>query len=59
MQSLLERFDFGNEAGDDVDFDELNSYFVKQKSFDEYLNKRKKFLVATAKKGISNTMDIL
>ncbi|MFA7383848.1 MAG: hypothetical protein WC001_10405 [Desulfurivibrionaceae bacterium] len=53
--NLLKKFDFGNEAGDDVDLEELTSYFVEQESFNSYLDKRKKFLVATAKKGVGKS----
>jgi hypothetical protein len=55
MKNLLKNFDFGNEAGDDVDLEELTSYFVEQNSFDKYTNKKNKFLVATAKKGVGKS----
>ena len=38
MNKILEKIDFGNEAGDDIDnIEELVSYFVEQKQFVEYL----------------------
>jgi hypothetical protein len=55
INNLLKYFDFGNEAGDDVDLEELISYFVEQDSFLPYLNKRNKFLVTTAKKGVGKS----
>lgn len=53
--NLLKKFDFGNEAGDDVDLEELTSYFVEQESFDSYLDQKNKFLVVTAKKGVGKS----
>lgn len=55
MKNFLKEFDFGNEAGDDVNLEELTSYFVEQDSFNKYLNKKYKFLVATAKKGVGKS----
>ena len=55
MQSLLKQMDFGNEAGDDVNLEELNSYFVEQDMFRAFLNEREKVLVATAKKGVGKS----
>jgi len=54
-EQLLRNFDFGNEAGDDVNLEELTSYFVEQESFNNYLDEKKKFLVATAKKGVGKS----
>jgi hypothetical protein len=48
MDSALKTLDFGNEAADDVDPEELASYFVEQDSFTAVLNSRKKLLIATA-----------
>jgi hypothetical protein len=52
---ILRRLDFGNEAGDDVDPEELVSYFVEQESFNKFLDRRKKLLVATARKGVGKS----
>lgn len=55
MSELLRRIDFGNEAGDDADIDELVSYFVEQDSFRAFANAKKRLLVATAKKGVGKS----
>ena len=55
MQTLLRQFDFGNEAGDDVDPKELTTYFVEQNMFDGFLDPTKRILVATAKKGVGKS----
>jgi hypothetical protein len=52
---FLKNLSFGNEAGDDVDPDELLGYFVEQEAFGKFLEKRKKLLVATARKGIGKS----
>lgn len=52
---FLKNLDFGNEAGDDVDPDELLGYFVEQEAFGKFLEKRKKLLVATARKGVGKS----
>jgi hypothetical protein len=55
MKSLLEQIDFGNEAGDDADPEELASYFVEQTMFGPFVDNREKVLVATAKKGVGKS----
>ncbi len=55
MKNILKQFEFGNEAGDDVDQHELATYFVEQSSFAQYTKKNKRFLVATAKKGVGKS----
>ena len=55
MKELLERIDFGNEAGDDIDVNELSSYFVKQVSFDKYTDSSTRVLVATSRKGVGKS----
>ena len=55
MGSLLEKMDFGNEAADDIDPEELSIYFVEQPSFKKYLDPAKKILIATAKKGVGKS----
>jgi predicted AAA+ superfamily ATPase len=53
--NLLEKIDFGNETGDDATIEELNTYFVKLKSFAEYLDINKKMAIITGKKGIGKS----
>ncbi len=55
MDNLLEHIDFGNEAGDDTEPEELNRYFIVQRLFKQFLSPRKKILVATGKKGIGKS----
>jgi len=52
---ILKGFDFGNEAGDDASPEELASYFVEQDYFNDYLNKSKRVLIATARKGVGKS----
>jgi len=52
---ILEKFDFGNEAGDDVPADELKAYFVEQAMFKKFASSNKRLYVATAKKGIGKS----
>lgn len=53
--NLLRALDFGNEAGDDVDPEELMEYFVEQDAFKKFLDSRKRLLVATARKGVGKS----
>jgi hypothetical protein len=53
--SLLKKIDFGNEAGDDADPQELTSYFVEQSMFREFVDPSYKVLIATAKKGVGKS----
>ncbi len=55
MTSLLNKIDFGNEAADDVNPEELASYFVEHDSFKKFLEPKNKILVATAKKGMGKS----
>lgn len=55
MESILARLDFGNEAADDVDPEELAPYFVEQDTFSRFLDERKRLLVATARKGVGKS----
>ncbi len=55
MDQILRGLDFGNEAADDVDPNELASYFVEQAAFGNFIAQRKKFLVATARKGVGKS----
>lgn len=55
QDELLATLDFGNEAGDDVDAAELLSYFVEQQSFRHFLDREKRLLVATARKGVGKS----
>lgn len=52
---LFHRIDFGNEAGDDVDPAELNTYFVEQDLFLSMLDHKKKLAIAVAKKGVGKS----
>lgn len=52
---ILEEFDFGNEAGDDVPPEELSAYFVEQSMFKKFTNQTKRLCVATAKKGVGKS----
>jgi hypothetical protein len=53
--SLLRTLDFGNEAGDDVNPEELVEYFVEQQAFRQFLDRRKRLLVATSRKGVGKS----
>lgn len=53
--SILASLDFGNEAGDDVEPEELLEYFVQQTAFVKFLDARKRLLVATARKGVGKS----
>lgn len=53
--SLIKWIDFGNEAGDDVDPQELSSYFVEQDLFLDFQKPANKLLVATGKKGVGKS----
>lgn len=53
--SYLKDFDFGNEAGDDEDPEVLDGYFVQIESIQEFLHKKHKIYVATAKKGVGKS----
>lgn len=55
MNNLLPKIDFGNEAGDDVEEDELISYFVEQEMFASFANPKYRILIATAKKGVGKS----
>src|ERR1051325_10960450 len=52
---LLAQIDFGDETGDMVDPEELSHYFVEQDSFAAMLNPKKRFAIATAKKGVGKS----
>lgn len=52
---LLNKIDFGNEAGDDVLPSEIVNFFVEQSSFHQFLNPEKSILLATAKKGVGKS----
>jgi len=55
VQNLIERIDFGNEAADDADPEELASYFVEQNMFRDFLRPGKALLIATARKGVGKS----
>ncbi|STZ75449.1 P-loop ATPase, Sll1717 family [Bergeriella denitrificans] len=53
--NYLKKMDFGNEAADDVDDEELKSYFVAQDTFDTFLKDSKRLQVIKAKKGMGKS----
>jgi predicted Ser/Thr protein kinase len=55
IPNLLERIDFGNEAGDDVQASEIVNFFVEQSSFHKFLDPTKRILLSTAKKGVGKS----
>jgi hypothetical protein len=55
MTNILENIDFGNEAGDDIESDEIAKYFIVQRLFNKFLEETNKILVATGKKGIGKS----
>lgn len=55
MKNILKHLDFGNEAADDVDPEELVSYFVEKDMFRKFLDPRMKLLIATARKGVGKS----
>lgn len=54
-KNYLKRMDFGNEAADDVDDEELKSYFVMQEGFENFLKENKRLQVIKAKKGMGKS----
>lgn len=55
MTNLLEELDFGNEAGDEADPEQLAGYFVEQSAFTKFLRADNKILAATVKKGVGKS----
>jgi hypothetical protein len=55
MSELIRQIDFGNEAADDTDAEELASYFVEQEMFLKFLDVRQPLLVVTARKGVGKS----
>jgi hypothetical protein len=53
--SLLKDMDFGDEAGENVNPEELEHCFVEQETSEDFLNAKKKIIVITAKKGIGKS----
>ena len=53
--NVLKHLDFGNEAADDVDPNELASYFVEQDAFGPFLDGRNRLLITTARKGVGKS----
>ena len=54
-KNYLKQMDFGNEAADDVDDDELKSYFVTQEHFNIFLKENKRLQIIKAKKGMGKS----
>jgi hypothetical protein len=55
MDGVLSRIDFGNEAADDVDPQELATYFVEQAAFQRFTLPRGKLAIAHARKGVGKS----
>lgn len=55
MNELLNRINFGNEAGEAVSSQEILNCFVELQPFQKYLECRNKILIATAKKGVGKS----
>jgi len=55
MSDLLKKIDFGNEAADDIDSEELDKFFIVQPLFNKFLDPKNRILVATGKKGIGKS----
>jgi hypothetical protein len=53
-QSLLEILDFGNEAGDDVEPEDLAPYFYEQTEFSKFLSKEDRISISTGKRALEN-----
>ena len=49
-KNYLKRMDFGNEAADDVDDEELKSYFVMQEGFENFLKENKAIEISLGKR---------
>lgn len=54
--SILSKIDFGNEAGEDIDIEEIPKLFVEQDTFKDFLDYRKKIKVITGKKGVGKSL---
>lgn len=56
MQNLLRKIDFGNEDGaNNLQPDELFSFFVEQEMFMEFIDSKYKIKIASAKKGVGKS----
>jgi hypothetical protein len=55
IRTSLSQIDFGNEAGDDVLPEDVLDFFVEQPDFYQFLDEKKKILMATAKKGVGKS----
>jgi|ERR1035441_7532671 hypothetical protein len=53
--NLLSKIDFGNEAGDDIDPQEIKNFFVTQETFAWFLDPKYRIMLATAKKGVGKS----
>lgn len=51
----IKNIDFGNEAADDINAEDLVPYFMKQDAFDEHLASSNKLLVVTARRGVGKS----
>jgi hypothetical protein len=55
MKSILGQIDFGNEAADDVDPEELASYFVEQSEVKRFIQPRDRLAIVHARKGVGKS----
>lgn len=55
MEKILSKIDFGNDAADDVEPEELATYFVEQSVFKELVKPSKKLVIAHARKGVGKS----
>lgn len=55
MKRIVENINFGNEAGDDLLPEEIESFFVEQDSFREYLDFDNRILLSIARKGVGKS----
>lgn len=54
--SLLETIDFGNEAGEDIEPNEIENFFVEQSIYNTFLNTKDKIKIITGKKGVGKSL---
>ncbi len=55
MDNIMSRIDFGNEAADDIEPEELAAYFVEQSTFSRFMTPTRRLMVAHARKGVGKS----
>lgn len=55
MDAIMSKVDFGNEAADDIDPEELAAYFVEQSTFNRFTDSSRRVMVAHARKGVGKS----